>query len=64
MSIEEIKSVLAALPEKRQNLVAAYLTHLRHTRDNATRGRVTARNRGRREPGWITKDDLGRHWGQ
>ena len=40
MSLEEIKTELAEMPQDQQDHLAAYLTHLRHQRDASIRHEI------------------------
>ena len=62
MTVEQIKSELASLSEEEQNHLAAYLAHLRHARDEATRQEITMRNADRDAANWVSPEELRKHW--
>ena len=62
MTVEQIKSELASLSEEEQNHLAAYLTHLRHARDEVTRQEITTRNADRDPANWVSPEELRKHW--
>lgn len=60
MSIDQIKSNLAALSPTEQNEVAAFLFHLRHTANSEYRERVEARLADPDPTHWLTLDQFER----
>jgi guanyl-specific ribonuclease Sa len=62
MSLEEIKSGLAGLPQEQQDYLAAYLVHLRHQRDAGTRREITARIDDQNPDHWVSLGGLKEKW--
>ena len=62
MTLEEIKTGLANLPEEQQDHVVAYLVHLRHMRDPLNRQDLTRKLDDRDPSHWISVDQLKEHW--
>ncbi|MEO7298282.1 MAG: hypothetical protein ABJC04_10340 [Verrucomicrobiota bacterium] len=62
MSLEQIKSELAEMPNEHQDLLAAYLVHLRHQRDAEIRREITARIDDKNPAHWISVDALREKW--
>jgi hypothetical protein len=62
MTIEQIKSEVQGLSEAEQNHLAAFLTHLRHSRDEQIREEITRRNADRNPSNWVSPDELRKHW--
>jgi hypothetical protein len=60
MSVEELKRQAAALPPEKQRELAAFLVHLRNTRDagyeSVMRQRMDEKDRSR----WLTPDEFER----
>jgi hypothetical protein len=62
MSLEQIKSEMAELSPAQQDHLAAYLVHLRHQHDAATRREITERIDNRDPKHWLTVDALREKW--
>jgi hypothetical protein len=62
MTVEQIKEELSNLPEAEQDQVVAYVVHLRHMRDPATRRELSRRMDDREPSHWISVDQLREHW--
>lgn len=62
VSFKEIKNGLADLPEEQQDLLAAYLVHLRHQRDIELRRELSSRLNDKTPEHWISVDQLREHW--
>lgn len=62
MSVEQIKSKLAELPEEQQNHLAAFLVHLRHQRSAQTRREITERIDDQDPARWISPAELKDKW--
>ena len=62
MTIEQIKSEVQGMSELEQKHLAAFLTHLRHQRDQGLRDEITRRNADRDSSNWVSPDELRRHW--
>jgi hypothetical protein len=58
MSLQEIKSGLAELPQAEQDQLAAYLVHLRHQRDAGLRHEISARLNDKNPDHWISVDNV------
>lgn len=62
MSVDQIKSALANMPEAEQDQVVAFVVHLRHLRDPEFR-RDLARKIDDQDPAhWISLDQLEERW--
>ncbi|MEI9962968.1 MAG: hypothetical protein WDM76_18180 [Limisphaerales bacterium] len=62
MSLQEIKSGLAELPQEQQDHLAAYLVHLRHQRNAGARREITDRLNDKNPDHWISIDQLREQW--
>ena len=62
MSLQEIKSGLAELPQEQQDHLAAYLVHLRHQRDAGLRREITTRLDDKNPDHWVSIDQLREQW--
>ena len=62
MSLEQIKTELAEMPAEQQNYLAAYLVHLRHQKDAATRREITERMDDRNPQHWLSVAALREEW--
>ena len=62
MSLKEIKSGLAELPQADQDHLAAYLVHLRHQRDTSVRREISSRLEDKNPDHWVSIDQLREHW--
>ena len=58
MSMAELMREVAALPQKRQNELAAFLLHLRLQQDPAWRTEMTRRIDDRNPKNWVRLEDL------
>lgn len=58
MSMAELMREVAALPQKRQNEMAAFLLHLRLQQDPAWRTEMTRRIDDRNPKNWVRLEDL------
>jgi len=62
VSVEQIKSELAELPEEQQNQLAAYLVHLRHQRNALARKEFSGRIDDSNPTPWISPAELRDKW--
>jgi hypothetical protein len=62
VSLDEIKSQVTAMPDARQDQLAAYLVHLRHRRDPAIRRDITAKIDNQDPKQWVSLDELKEKW--
>lgn len=62
VSLQEIKSELAEMPQDEQDHLAAYLVHLRHQRDAGLRREITERLNDKEPSHWVSLDQLREHW--
>jgi len=62
MSLDQIKTELAELPQNEQDQLAAYLVHLRHQRDARASGEMNARLDDTAPDHWISADELREKW--
>jgi len=62
MTIEQIKSEVQSMSEAEQNQLAAFLTHLRHRRDDKVREEITRKNADRAPSNWVSPGELRKHW--
>jgi hypothetical protein len=62
VSLGEIKTALAELPQDKQDHLAAYLVHLRHRRDDAYRKEITERIDDKNPENWLTLNELKDKW--
>jgi hypothetical protein len=62
VSVQEIKSGLAGLPQEAQDHLAAYLVHLRHQRDAGLRGEISSRLDDKNPDHWVSVDQLREQW--
>lgn len=62
MSLQEIKSELAEMPEQQQDHLAAYLVHLRHQRDAVTRREITSSIDDKNPDHWVSLGELREKW--
>jgi hypothetical protein len=62
VSVQEIKSGLAELPQDAQDHLAAYLVHLRHQRDLGLRREIASRLDDKNPGNWASIDQLREHW--
>jgi hypothetical protein len=58
MSMAELMREVAALPQKRQNEMAAFLLHLRLQQDPAWRTEMTRRIDDKNPKNWVSLEDL------
>ena len=61
MTLEKLKSEVEALPEEQQSHLAAYLVHLRHSRDPQFKASVASQIDDKSVP-WISTEQLKEHW--
>ena len=64
MSMAELMREVAALPQKRQNELAAFLLHLRLQQDPAWRTEMTRRIDDRNPKNWVRLEDLEKSLGK
>jgi hypothetical protein len=64
MSVEEIKSGIAALTADEQREVSAFLFHLRRSADTEYQARVEARLQDRDPAHWLTPEEFERRLDQ
>jgi hypothetical protein len=64
MSMAELMREVAALPQKRQNELAAFLLHLRLQQDPAWRTEMTRRIDDRNPKNWVRLADLEKSLGK
>ena len=62
MTVEQIKEEVSHLPEAQQDHLVAYVVHLRHLRDPATRQELKRRIDDHDPAHWISVDQLKEHW--
>ena len=62
MSLEEIKTCVAEMPQDQQDHLAAYLVHLRHQQDTRIRQEITARIDDKNPEQWISLSELRENW--
>ena len=62
MTVEQIKEEVSNLPETQQDLLVAYVVHLRHMRDASARQELSRRMDDRDPAHWISVDQLKEHW--
>ena len=62
MSLEEIKTELAEMPEEQQNHLAAYLVHLRHLKNAEVRREITQRIDDKNPAHWLSPVELREKW--
>ena len=62
MSMQDIKSALAEMPQEEQDQLAAYLVHLRHQRDAQVRAEITERLRDQNPQHWLSPAELREQW--
>jgi hypothetical protein len=62
VSLKEIKSGLAELPQEEQDQLAAYLVHLRHQRDAGLRREISSRLDDKNPDHWISVGQLREKW--
>jgi hypothetical protein len=62
MSLNELKTELAELPQKEQDQLAAYLVHLRHQRDAQIGSEMNARLDDTAPDHWISAAELREKW--
>jgi len=62
MTFEQIKSEVQGMSESEQNHLAAFLTPLRHRRDEEVRGEITRRNADHEPSNWVSPKELRQHW--
>ena len=60
MSVQEIKEKLAALPQKEQDEVIAYLFHLRNARDREYASQIDRRLKDKNPSHWLSPDEFER----
>jgi hypothetical protein len=58
VSVQEIKEQLAALPQKEQDEVAAWLFHLRHLNDTAYQKALSRRLEDKDTSHWLSPDEF------
>lgn len=64
MSMADLMREVAALPQKRQNELAAFLLHLRLQQDPAWRTEMTRRIDDRNPKNWVRLEDLEKSLGK
>ncbi len=64
MSMAELMREVAALPQKRQNEMAAFLLHLRLQQDPKWRTEMTRRIDDRSPKNWVRLEDLEKSLGK
>ena len=62
MTLEQIKEQLAGLPQEHQDHVAAYLAHLRHSRDPFSARKLAAKIDDKDPSHWVSLDTLKENW--
>lgn len=62
MSLQEIKTELAELPQEQQDHLAAYLVHLRHQRDSAARREISEAIADKNPDHWLSVTELREKW--
>ena len=62
VSYKEIKSGVAELPEEQQDQLAAFLVHLRHQRDAASRHEISSLLNDKDPGHWASVDQLRKRW--
>lgn len=62
MTIEQIKAEVRGMSAAEQNHLAAFLTHLRHLRDDATRAEITRRIADQDPQHWVSPEELRKRW--
>ena len=60
VSVQEIKEQLAALPQRDQDEVVAYLFHLRHAQDVEFQREIARRTADRDPSHWLSPEDFER----
>lgn len=62
MSLEDIKSQVAEMPQNQLDHLAAYLVHLRHQRDRTAHQDITARIDDKNPTHWVSPAELREKW--
>ena len=62
MSLQEMKTEMAGLPQAQQDHLAAYLVHLRHARNPGVRREITERIDDKNPAHWISASELREKW--
>jgi len=62
MSLEDVKTAIAVMPQAHQDQLAAYLVHLRHQRDPRIPAEIRARIEDTDPANWLSLDELRERW--
>jgi hypothetical protein len=62
VSVDQIKTELADLPQEQQDHVAAFLVHLRHQRDAQVKQQITKRIDDKNPENWLSLNELKERW--
>ena len=62
VSLENIKTEIASMPQDHQDQLAAYLVHLRHQRDPKIPAEIRNRIEDKDPANWLSLDDLKERW--
>lgn len=62
MSLEDIKTEIAGMPQQHQDQLAAYLVHLRHQRDPDIATEIRTRIEDKDPAHWVSLTELKDSW--
>ena len=62
MTLDQIKEELTSMPEDQQDHLVAYLLHLRHLRDPATRQELARKIDDHDPAHWMSLDQIRERW--
>ena len=62
VSLENIKTEIAGMPQELQDQLAAYLVHLRHQRDPKIPAEIRTRIEDKDPANWLSLDVLKERW--
>lgn len=62
VSLENIKTEIAGMPQEHQDQLAAYLVHLRHQRDPTILAEIRTKIEDKDPANWLSLDELKEKW--
>jgi hypothetical protein len=62
MSLDDVKTAIAAMPQQDRGQLVAYLVHLRHQRDPSVGAELRARLADTDRANWLSLDELRERW--
>jgi hypothetical protein len=62
MSLEDVKTAIAGMPQQDQDQLVAYLVHLRHQRDPSIAAELRTRIDDTDRANWLSLEELRERW--